>query len=902
MADFGDKKNKDIKGRLKNTDLNRTPDAIKSGGTAAPGSQSNLNAESKKATIQGKSVGLTGTGVELPKYGTKATPGMQHNTGASGLKPKEQNGIVGLETGTAQAIFDNSARPVIDRPGSTSIPKVTVRTHDTELMKLQAKIPNTGKVGSGLEIAINVGQPGANTGTKSQSSKSEYNTKLKNKIALGLRYRIPKKLEKLVTEDPDCIKKLSAYISEQLNINQKNRTEMLERIFNFREAWRNFEEAGLNIDIDGQHNEHIPLIFEKGKALHARIYSAIMSVEPPFVLLPRKAVDEKMKQNKEDLLRWVIADYMNYSEGIAVETDKDIWNFVLDGTAIEKHYWDRDVRKFVDVKSEPKLPLELDENGQIVMDEIEEEKEAVVYDGPMMKIVPLEDMYIVGPKAEGIDDADMVAHRQFYSKSDVIKMANLGFFMQDAVDELIKRTPTAESRTKGWDSDLTQQELRLSGLTGDGGIPMYTVHETYLRYDIDKDGIDEEIVVWRDWDSGLILRLTYLDRVSPTGKRPFVLKKLIPMAGTPYGLGFGEMLYGINNLLDYIANQRLDAGTFNTFPWFVYRAGSGIQDSDIRIGPGKGIPVDSVNDIAFPKVNGNPAYGFQEEQLITDYAERVSGVSRLAQGQMGGQGIARTATGAASLVSELNTNLDIFIKRYQFGFKKSLRIIDKQCQELLPLGLEYRITGMAPGGQAYKRFADREEIKFDCDFDLVGNSINSNPAIERDVATQLLQYALNPIMLQTGIVGPKQIYNVYKNLLQKMDVRDIESYAQSPDGIEGPQFTAQDEVNAIASGVELPVNPNDDHVKKLAYYNEFENSPEFGFLTQDHIPLYAKMKAKHEQYAAAISAQAPLAANTGGMIDPALAAQIASSSGNPQQGVPQQITDLAGTSSGVNNG
>jgi hypothetical protein len=846
---------------------------------------------------------LSGNTKELPVPKLKAPPkGGEQGAAASASAANTKSGkVIRSQTESAQAIFDNSARDMLKRPGDSAALKVTPRAHDTELMKLQAKIPNTGGAGSRPEQALHLGQPGSNTAGTSKPS-SEYDTKIKNKIALSLRYRIPKKLEKLIEDDPECAKKLSSYISEQLNINQKNRTDMLDRLYQFRESWKNFEQAGLNIDIDGQHNEHIPLIFEKGKALHARIYSAVMSVEPPFVLLPKKAVDEKTKKSKEDLVRWVVSDYMNRGDGIAIETDKDIWNFVFDGTSIVKHYWDRDVRKFVDVISEPKLPYELDENGQLVMDEKEEEKESVEYDGPMMKIVSLEDLYITGPRAEGIDDADMVAHRQYYSKSDIIKGANLGFFMKDAVDKVLSYQPSVGEKTRGWDTALAQQESRIAGLNSDdGGIPTYTIHECYLRYDIDKDGIDEEIVVWRDWVSGIIMRITYLDRVSATGKRPFVLKKLIPMSGTPYGLGFGEILFGINNLLDYIANQRLDAGTFNTFPWFVYRAGSGLQDSDIRIGPGKGIPVDNVQDIAFPRVNGNPAYGFQEESLIQGYADGASSINKLAQGQVGGQGIARTATGAASLISELNTNLDIFIRRYQFGFRKSLRIVDKQCQDLLPLGLEYRVIGMDQTGAVNRRFTDREAIKFDCDYDLVGNSVNSNPAIERDTAVQLLQYALNPIMLQTGIVGPKQVYNTMKNLLQKLDIRDIGSYIQSPDGIEGPEFTAQDEINAIASGVELPIRLNDEHEKKLAYYNAFENSDEFGFLTEAHMPLYAKMKQKHEQYAASLSAQAPLAANSGGMVDPALAAQIAAGSGNPQGGVAQQVTDLAPASSPMIN-
>lgn len=870
MDDFNKGKDKDILERLSG---NNKPKKVEESKKAGPGAQKNLSAESLK-----------------PK--APATPSTkQSNAAGTSILKTSPNEATGSMAGITKQ--DGTTY----RPGSKNAPNVKLGSNkDAGLLQLKSEIPKmAGDNKLKYEQAKGNQKQPVKTPFKASSDPS---LALKDKIALGLRYRIPKKLASL---ENDSLHKLSNYINEQINKNKANRDELINRIYAFRESWRNFEKAGLNIDIDGQHNEHIPLIFEKGKALHARIYQAIMGVEPPFVMLPRKAIAEKMKSSKEDLLRWVITDYINKGEGIAPETDKDIWNFVLDGTAIIKHSWERDVRKFVDVKIEEKLPLELDENGQLIMNETEVEKESVVYDGPTMKIVPLEDLYIVGPRAEGIDDADMVVHRQYYTKSDLIKLTQLGFFKQDAVEKVLNYKPVNYAKVTGFDTMLAQQEQRLSGLgQDDSGIPVYTIHESYLRYDIDKDGIDEEIVVWREELSGTIIRITYLDRVSPTGKRPFVLKKLIPMSGTPYGLGFGEILFGLNNLIDYIANQRLDAGTFQTFPWFVFRAGSGLQDNDIRIGPGKGIPVDNINDIAFPRTNGTTSYGFQEEGLLNQYAERLS-VPAVAQGLTGGQGIARTATGAASLISELNTNLDIYIRRYQFGFKKSLGIIDKQCQELLPLGLEYRVLGLTEKGQAYGRFTDREAIKFDSDYELVGNSINSNPAIERDVATQLMQYILNPIILQSGIAGPKQVYNTMKNMLQKMDIRDINAYIQDPEQGMGAKFTAQDEINAIAAGVELPVQMNDEHEKKLAYYQAFEESPEFGFLTEDHIPLYAKMKRAHEQYAAALAAQAPLAANSGGMINPNLAAQIAASSGAPQ-GVPQQASDLAPASSPLING
>lgn len=872
MDDFNKSKDKDILQRIAG---NNTPKKVEESPKKAPGTQENAEAMGfkPKAPVNPKTVQSAAKGTQILK-------GPSNEAAGSTVGITKQDGTTA-------------------RPGSKNSPKVIVGGNpNAGLLRLKSEIPKmTGDGRLKYEQAQGLQKQPVK---KASEAPKDPSLALKDKIALGLRYRIPKKLAAL---DNDTLSTLSRHINEQINISKANREAMLNRIYSFRESWRNFEKAGLNIDIDGQHNEHIPIIFEKGKALHARIYQAIMGVEPPFVMLPRKAVAEKMKTNKEDLLRWAITDYLNKGEGISQETDKDIWNFVLDGTAIMKHSWERDVRKFVDIKATEKLPLEIDDKGQLVMEETEVEKESVVYDGPIMKIVPLEDLYVIGARAEGIDDADMIVHRQYYTKSDLIKATQQGFFNKDAVEKVINFKPTTYNKVNGFDTMLAQQEQRLAGLSQeDIGIPTYVIHESYLRYDIDKDGIDEEIVVWREDISGIIIRITYLDRVSPTGKRPFVLKKLIPMSGTPYGLGFGEILFGLNNLIDYIANQRLDAGTFQTFPWFVFRAGSGLQDNDIRIGPGKGIPVDNINDIAFPKTNGTTAYGFQEEAILNQYAERLS-VPAVAQGMTGGQGIARTATGAASLIAEVNTNLDIFIRRYQFGFKKSLNIIDKQCQELLPLGLEYRVLGLSSGkGTAYNKFTDRDQIKFDCDYELVGNSINSNPAIERDVATQLMTYVLNPIILQSGIAGPKQVYNTMKNMLQKMDIRDIDAYIQDPEQGMGPQFTAQDEINAIAAGVELPIQMQDDHAKKLQYYQAFEDSDEFGFLTEAHIPLYSKMKNAHAQYAEAIAAQAQPTQNALGGVNPNLAANIAAGSGNPQGGVPQQVTDLAPESSGVNNG
>lgn len=724
--------------------------------------------------------------------------------------------------------------------------------------------------------------------------KGEPDVSVNPNFELGLRYRMPKKLSNL---PPEKLHKLAAYITNQIYISKADRNRFIDNLLSYRSKWMDFETTGLQITDLGEHDEHIPLVFEKGKAMYARLVNAILGVDPMFSLTPNKSVSEKQKQEKEDLLHWVTNQYANRSRGLKEDIDKDCWNFVLDGTSITKHWWARDIRKFVDVEEKEIRPIQIDEHGNPVTEVKEVERETIVYDGPMMQSLPLEDVYIIGSNCDDIDNADLVIHRQYMTKSDIIKLSNQGFFSEEAVSKVIAHAPANPGKgASDEEANLKLQKDQLSGIERtryEEGRAYYTIYETYLSYDIDNDGIDEELVCWMEPETRKILRITYLDRVSPNGKRPFVLKKLIHREGKPYGIGFAEMLWGLQNTTDYIANQRLDAGLFQIFPWFVFRAGSNLQVGPQTIGPGKGIPVDDVNDISFPRVNGNPAYGFQEESSVMQHAERITGLNDLAMGQSNSQGVGRTATGASALVNELNANLDIYIKHYQWGFSRNLKFLDKQVQELLPLGLEYRVVGM-DGRAMYKRFSDRDVFNFDCDFEITGNTVNSNKAIERDTSQMLLQVLQNPIALQAGIVNPLNLYNVYKNLLRKFEIRDIDSYLTRPEAVEGSPYTALDEINMILAGVLPQIFMNDKHQEKLSVFEAFEKSPEFAYYTEGHLPLYMETKRAHEQYASAISAQAPALNQAGGAgVAPMLQAQIAAGSGNPSGEVPNQMSDLA---------
>lgn len=805
--------------------------------------------------------------------------------------PKSITGSLAAISGRVQPITRISGKPAeqVKNPiieGAT--PDLPIAASLNEVIK---NLGDLAKITPSMARTRPIFGKGRAIGADGKLIGTEYDTKLEKSHALKMRYRIPSKLDSL---DPEKLKKLGSHIIEQVFLEENERQEWLTRLISYRQAWQDFVSAGLDPAFEGAHNVHIPSTFSAIKAMHARIYQAVMGIKPAFSLKPRTKVPETFKEDKEELLNWVIESYANKGDGWDDTIDYDIWNFVGDGTSITKQYWLKDVRKFSDVEENIKYPIQLDDEGYPITEEKEIEKEEVLYDCPIVENVKLEDLYIIGRKATDTDNADMVVHSQQYTKSDLIKMAKLGFFFQDQVDEVLKQEPMinnpSPNRMNTAAKQLDDFTTGLNKLGSIAGAKMYNIYESYLRYDIDDDGIDEELVVWVEDRSKRVIRVTFLERVGPGQKRPFVVKKFIPQSG-PYGKGLGEILYGLNNELDYIHNQRLDYGTLQNLPFFFYRAASGLNPVKLNLGPGMGVPVDDPQgDVNFPRLNGGTSYGFQEEQQVTRYGENASGITQFSLGNIQQQGATRTATGTAALVNELNANIDIHIKRYQRGYKKNLVILDLQLQDLLPLGTIIRIVGI-DGQDVYKRFENREAIKWQADFELTANSINSNKAIERETAQMLLQQLANPIALQTGIANQSNLYAAYKNLLQKFEIRDIDAYITKPQDSPDSPFTAKDEINMIIAGVEPPLVIKDKHQEKLAFFDQFEQSDDFGWMTQDHIPLYQKVRQYHEKMSSAINSQANNPVMQGGGMDMGLAGQLAAGAGAPN-GVAQQQSDL----------
>jgi hypothetical protein len=92
-------------------------------------------------------------------------------------------------------------------------------------------------------------------------------------------------------------------------------------------------------------------------------------------------------------------------------------------------------------------------------------------------------------------------------------------------------------------------------------------------------------------------------------------------------------------------------------------------------------------DIIFPQFRSSSAFGFQEEALLNQYNEKLTGVTDLALGRQPNRvGATRTATGVASLLSESGLRFKIFMTRFQEFWRQIFEHVLALDQQYLPPG------------------------------------------------------------------------------------------------------------------------------------------------------------------------------------------------------------------------
>jgi hypothetical protein len=307
-----------------------------------------------------------------------------------------------------------------------------------------------------------------------------------------------------------------------------------------------------------------------------------------------------------------------------------------------------------------------------------------------------------------------------------------------------------------------------------------------------------------------IVRATYLHRVMRAGMRPFFKIDFHKRHGVEYGVGLVELLYSLGKEIDAMHNLRLDVGILTSIPFGFYRpTSSTLKEEKLDISPGSMIPLDDPQrDVYYPNLGNRVSFGFQEESALQQQVERLTSISDMNLGIISGQGAARTATGARAIIGEGNANLDIFLKRMNRGWKQALKYMFCQLQDKLPDGFQFRLLG-DDGQLQWKEVPTRQELQGMFDFELEGNSANSNPQMQLEQANLLYQMTGNPMDLQLGLISPLERYNAVVSVLKANKIHDFSKYVRKPQGIM-TVYTPQEIANRVLDGMPFQLDPTQD--------------------------------------------------------------------------------------------
>lgn len=378
------------------------------------------------------------------------------------------------------------------------------------------------------------------------------------------------------------------------------------------------------------------------------------------------------------------------------------------------------------------------------------------------------------------------------------------------------------------------------------------VLEVYDRYDVDNDGLEEDVIFWivtnAEHTDGRLARARYLTEMIPPGpqgaRRPIVKRVLFGIPNRYYGLSMPELIEGTSDLIQMFFNVGADIGVLANTPFFFYRAASGLKPEVIRLNPGEGYPLDDPRqDVYFPQLpQAQGTWIFSELTMLNQFLERLTMQGQL---QFGGipQGKAsafRTTGTTQAVLQQGDTRVERILRQFFEGLAEVWDHALSLCQRYLPPSTEYRMLGVPEAEQGFDRIVDRAELAGQFGFTWRASVLNSNPMLRQQSAMQLVQTLASPFLLQMQLVGPQELYRAVRRLIESLQEPNPDQYLKRPPGIESsPPITAEQAISMILAGhapISVnPVEPMEEHAEKLL---RFMQSDAFGLLNQQQVALF----------------------------------------------------------------
>ena len=515
---------------------------------------------------------------------------------------------------------------------------------------------------------------------------------------------------------------------------------------------------------------------------------------------------------------------------------------------------------FLEARRELEATVTIEQSEFVDEIEVKVYRQSLVQDGPKVELMEFEDL-IVPYRTVDLQTADRVTHQYWLTFGEVEDLVAAGEW--DLTDEDLEfmRTRHQVRQEEREDNDFLRRQK--DRVTGDGsrdirevvidmpnGYRVYDknkllIYEVHLRDDVHGDDDECDVVYQIPYDLHKVASVAYMDEASPSGKRPFVALKYLPISDRWYAQGMTDLLADINIEVNNILNSVNNAQELINNPFFFYVPAATAVDPQILTGirPGQGIPIQDPNGIVFPRFAQEPLANLSAMDSLLLFADRLT-VSPMTMGNTQVRNAPRTKGGTLAMLSEGNIRTDVLVTRFQkTGWAELMHQLMSLYQRWTPDEKWYYVTG-----QEKPRRVRPADIRGRFEYSFTGNTVNTN----REVLRTLAQVRYNtimthPDMAQDPFARREALRDFLRHWSEGVDIDRLIPAMAGMGAYSHPPMTQQNENQAIAMGVAVDVLPTDQHGEHLQVMDQFEKAPAFEAMTPEAVAVYAMHKRGHMQ-------------------------------------------------------
>lgn len=325
------------------------------------------------------------------------------------------------------------------------------------------------------------------------------------------------------------------------------------------------------------------------------------------------------------------------------------------------------------------------------------------------------DKIVVNYASQSLETARRITHILTMYTNDIVERQRRGIFNADVSPETLKSVEDSSTEDEDFPITLLEQHCYL---------------------DLDDDGYKEPYIVTVHKDSGAVLRIVSRFKTiekDKTGK----IQRITPEQyftdfhfirspdGGFYSMGFGSLLLPVNNAINTLINQLIDAGTLsNTQGGFLGR-GLRIKNGEfkVRMGEWKVLDTASGTDIGqnvFPLPVREPSQTlFSLLGLLMQVGKDLSSTTDVLSGKQSAQNV---SSNTISQLVEQGTKVFTAIN------KRVYRSLKKEYQKIYELNSEYLTQ------KKYSSVLDDPEADVKADFEL--NTLDIHPVADPSVSSE----------------------------------------------------------------------------------------------------------------------------------------------------------------------